>query len=164
MYAKIFDVDVAAETGVEKQIPTGMVIVVIDVHSIVVPLPIAAAIEVVRSNYPTRIVVELNAASPEIHAPGNEVASHMLVTAVRIGPAWLNAIVIGVPVGVGIAAILPIPVIPVVVAVATIIPMPVITAVFAFIVAVAAVTVVVAVLRRCSEGNCPCQGHEQNPC
>jgi len=167
MYAKIFDVDVAAQAGVEEQVPTGVMIVVVDVYAIVVPLPIAAAIEVVRSNYPTRIVVELNAASSEIHAPGNEVASHMLVTAVRIGPSWLDAVMVGIPVGMRVVRIVPAFVIAVVMAVAAILPaiiVLVLTFMLSIVVAIVPIPVVVAVLRRCSKGNCPCQGHEQNPC
>lgn len=50
MHAKVFNVDVAAEAGVEEQIPARMMVVVVDVDLIAVPLPIAAAVDIVRSD------------------------------------------------------------------------------------------------------------------
>jgi hypothetical protein len=42
--AGIFDVDVAAQAGVEEQIPAWMVIVVVDIDAVAVPFPISAAV------------------------------------------------------------------------------------------------------------------------
>lgn len=66
MHAKIFDVDVAAEAGVEEQIPTRVMVVVVNVHLIAFPLPIAAAVEIVGSNDPIEIVVEKDVPSAVI--------------------------------------------------------------------------------------------------
>src|SRR5260370_15884474 len=40
-----FDVDVAAQAGVEEQIPARVVVVVVDVNLVTIPLPIAARSE-----------------------------------------------------------------------------------------------------------------------
>jgi hypothetical protein len=45
--AEILDVDGASETGIEEQVPAGVMIVVIHIHAVAFPLPIAAAIQVV---------------------------------------------------------------------------------------------------------------------
>ena len=107
--AEIFDVDVAAEAGVEEQIPARVVVVVVDVNTIALPLPIAAAIEVVRSHDPVRIVIEHDAAGAVINAAGDKFCSHVLVPAIRVCATRANAIVIGIPVPMIIAFALLVP-------------------------------------------------------
>src|SRR5262249_9329472 len=63
VYAEILHVNVAAQARVEEQIPAGMVIIVIDVHAVTLPFPVAATVQVVRSNDPVRVVVEHYATS-----------------------------------------------------------------------------------------------------
>src|SRR2546426_11876225 len=75
-------------------------IVVIDVHAIAIPFPIAAAIQVVRSNYPIGVVVEYDAPRPVIDPACDKDFSHMPVAAARIGPTGLYAVVIVVPVAI----------------------------------------------------------------
>src|SRR5438876_19231 len=82
-------------------------IVVVDIHAIAVPCPIAAVIEVVIGNHPIRVVVEHDAARPVINAPGDEYFSHVFVASSRIGAAWLEAVVVGIPIGVGVVWIVP---------------------------------------------------------
>jgi hypothetical protein len=52
VHAKIFYVHVAAQPRVEQQIPSWMMIVIVNVDAIAIPFPIAAAIQVVGSHYP----------------------------------------------------------------------------------------------------------------
>ena len=146
MHAEIFYVDVPSEAGVEKQVPAGMMIVVVDVDAVAVPFPIAAAIEVVRGNHPIRVVIEHDAARPVIDAPGDKLRSHMIVAAVWIGPPRADALVFGIPVGVRITLIVPSPVVSVVM------PVAIIAAIFVFVLAfvLSVVVMIVTVLRRCS--------------
>jgi hypothetical protein len=57
-HAGILDVHVASQAGIEEQVPPGVMIVVVHVHAVALPFPIAAAIEVVGSNHPIRIIEE----------------------------------------------------------------------------------------------------------
>src|SRR5260370_37383732 len=113
---------VASETGIEEQVPAGVMIVVVHVHAVAVPFPIAAAIEVVGGNHPVRIVIEHDAPSPEIHSPGDEFTSHVFVAAVRIRPPGPDTVVVGIPVRVWVVRIVPAFVISVVMAVAVVAP------------------------------------------
>src|SRR2546428_12671060 len=83
-------------------------IVVVDVHAIALPFPIAAAIEVVVGNDPIRIVVEHHAARAVIDPTGDKYFSHVFVAAVRISAPWLDAVVVRIPVAVvGVVRIVP---------------------------------------------------------
>jgi beta-lactamase class A len=66
--AEIFDVDVAAETGVEQPIPARVRVVIADLHRIAFPLPIAATVKIVPGHDPIGVVVEKDVASPVINA------------------------------------------------------------------------------------------------
>src|SRR5438105_1522650 len=107
LQAEIFDVDVAPEPSIEQQVPARVMIVVVDIHAVAVPCPIAAAVQVVVGDHPIRIVIEHHAACPVIDAPGNEYFSHVFVASSRIGAAWLEAVVVGIPIGVGVVWIVP---------------------------------------------------------
>jgi hypothetical protein len=111
---------VASETGIEEQVPAGVMIVVVYIDAVAVPFPIAAAIEVVGGNHPVRIVIEHDAPSPEIHSPGDEFTSHVLVAAVRIKPPGPDTVVVGIPVRVRVVRIVPAFVISVVMAFAVV--------------------------------------------
>src|SRR6266480_4371137 len=117
----ILDVDVASEASVEEQVPARVMIVVVDIDAVALPFPIAAAIEVDRGNHPIRIVVEHDAAGPEIHSPRDEFTSHVFVAAVRIRPPGPDTVVVGIPVRVRVVRIVPAFVISVVMPIATIV-------------------------------------------
>jgi hypothetical protein len=141
---EILDVHIAAEAGVEKQVPAGMVIVVVDVYAIAVPFPIAAAIQVVGGNYPVRIVVEHHATRSEVDPPGDKYFAYVLVVAIRIRPPWPNTVVLGIPIGVGVVRIVPAFVVSVVMAIAAILSM----FVFAFMLPVVVVRPALEVVER----------------
>src|SRR5467141_900066 len=132
-------------------------IVVIHVHPIAVPFPIAATIQVVRSNYPIGIVVEHDAPRPVIDPACDKDFSHMPVAAARISPTGLYAVVIVVPVAImRILWIVPSFVFPIVVAV---------VAVFMLVLALVLplIAMVVAALPACRGRQSPGQCHEQGP-
>src|SRR5258708_16862681 len=108
-----------------------------------------------------RNVVVHSTTRPEIHTTGDKIPSHVLVPAVGISASWADAVVLGIPVRMGIAFIVPAPVIAVVMPVAAIVPVAVVLFVPILIVLLATVTMVVAVLPRCGDGQGSCQSHEQ---
>jgi hypothetical protein len=147
MQAEIFDVDVAAEAGVEEQIPAGMMIVVVNVYPIAFPLPIAAAVQVVGGHDPVRIVVEDDAAGAVINTAGNKFCSYVIVAAIRISAAGSDAVVIVIPVRMRVVLIIPAPVIAVVVTIAAVVAVfvPVFALVPAFIAVVLVIVPLIAV-------------------
>src|SRR5229473_6392906 len=52
MHAGVFHVNVATEPRVEEQVPTGVMVVIVNVDLILIPSPIAAAIDVVGGHNP----------------------------------------------------------------------------------------------------------------
>jgi hypothetical protein len=68
--AEVFDVDVPAQAGVEEQIPARVMVIVVDVNLIMVPLPIATAVEVVGGHDPIGIIVEGHAARAIVDVAG----------------------------------------------------------------------------------------------
>jgi hypothetical protein len=147
MYAKIFDVHVASQAGVEQQVPAGVMVIVVNKHSIAVPFPIAAAIQVIRCHNPVRIVVEHDAAGPEIHAPSDEITSYMFIAAVGIRVPRANAVVLSVPIRMRVARIVPAPMIPVVVAVAVLAPVSILAFMLSIVMFIVSAAVIIAVLR-----------------
>jgi beta-lactamase class A len=97
VHAEILDVDVAPEARVEEQVPSRMMVVIVNVNAIAIPYPVAATIEVVGSHHPVGIVIEHHASGGVIDAPGNVFVFHVRVATVWIGVPWLDAIVIVVP-------------------------------------------------------------------
>ena len=142
---------VASEPGIEEQVPAGVMIVVVYIDAVAVPFPIAATIEVVGGDHPVRIVIEHDAPSPEIHSPGDEFTSHVLVAAVRIRPPGPDTVVVGIPVRVRVVRIVPAFVISVVMPIATIVSVFVIAFVLPVVVAVVPVTMVIAILIWCGD-------------
>src|SRR5882762_2724412 len=139
-------------------------IVVVHIHPIAFPFPMATAIQVVGGHYPIGIVVEHDTARPVIDAPGDKDFSHMPVTPIRIGASWPDAIVIVVPIPVVVAVpvLVPALVFSIVVAVVAVFVF-VLALVLAVIVAVVAVAMVVPVLSGCRDRQSPGQRHEQCP-
>src|SRR5260370_33501363 len=82
-----------------------MMIVVVNVHAVAFPFPVAAAIQVIGSNHPVRVVVEHYAADPEIHTPRNKLRPHVLVSAVRIGIPRADPVMGAVPIAVGLVLV-----------------------------------------------------------
>lgn len=166
VHAKILDVDIAAEAGIEEQIPTGVVVVVVNVNAIALPLPVATAVQVVGSNHPIGIVIEDHAACVVIDPAGDKVCPDVLVAAVRISTPRADAVVFGIPVGMGIMRIVPTLVIAIVVAVAVV---AVIDAgivffcafVLAVVVALIPVATIVAILRGRGDRQRPSQSDVQ---
>src|SRR5882724_11483090 len=145
------------EPRVEQQIPSRVMIIVIHIHAIAVPFPIAAAIEVVRSNYPIGIVVQYDAARPVIDPARDKDFSHMPVAAARISPTGLYAVVVVVPVAImRVLWIIPTFVLPIVVPVVAVFVL-----VLAFVLPF--IAMVVAALPGCRDRQSPGQRHEQCP-
>src|SRR5258708_13771523 len=86
-----------------------MVVVGVDVDLVAVPLPIAAAIEVIGGHYPVGIVVQHDTARAVIDSAGDEDAAHVLVAAEGISAARTNAIVVIVPIAVVLADLVLLP-------------------------------------------------------
>ena len=149
VHAGILDVDVASEASVEEQVPARVMIVVVDIDAVALPFPIAAAIEVDRGDHPIRIVVEHDAAGPEIHSPRDEFTSHVFVAAVRIRPPGPDTVVVGIPVRMRVVRIVPAFVISVVMPIAAIVSVFVIAFVLPVVVAVVPVTMVIVILIWC---------------
>src|SRR5437660_4688266 len=160
VHAGILDVDVASAARVEEQVPARVMIVVVDIDAVVVPFPIAAVIEVDRGDHPIRIVVEHDAAGPEIHSPRDEFTSHVFVAAVRIRPPRPDTVVVGIPVRVRVVRIVPAFVISVVMPIATVVSVFVIAFVLPVVVAVVPVTMVIAILIWCGDRQRSSQSQE----
>ncbi len=158
MDAGILDVYVAAETRVKQEIPAGVMVVIVDEHAIVIPFPIAAAVQIIGSHYPVRIVVEHDAPRADLNPASDNLTSHVLVTAVRIGAAGANSVVIVVPIAIvgSVAMFVPAFVLTVVVTLAVII------AVFfpAFVLPI--VVVLVAILARGRQRERASQRHHRH--
>ncbi len=82
----------------------------------------------------------------------------MLVTAVGISAPWLDAVVVGIPIGMGVVGIIPTLVIAIVMAVAIVVL--VLSFVLPVVVTIVPIAVVVAVLGRSGDGKRSRQSHE----
>lgn len=150
MNPEVLDVHSPSQARVEKQVPAGMVIVIVDVDAILFPFPIAAAVQVVGSNYPIGIVVENDAARPVIDSPRDKNFFDVPVAPVGIGMSGPDTIAIGVPIAVmRIVRIVPTLMFPIVVTIVT---------VFVFFLAflLPLVAMVVAALWGYRDRKCPC--------
>src|SRR5439155_20757439 len=156
LQARKLDVHVAAQPGVEQKIPAGVMIVVIDIDAIAFPFPIAATIQVVIGNHPIRIVIEHHAARAVVNAPGYEDFSYVFVAAVRIRPSRLDAVAVGIPVGMGVVRIVPALVFAIVMTVGIV---AILVLLLALVLAV--VVMIATVLRRCGNGQRSGQSREK---
>ena len=109
MHAEVFDVDVAAQPGIEKQIPAGVVVIVVDVDAVTLPLPFTATVQIVGGHDPVGIVAQKDVASPEVHTACDENFAHVTIAAVRIRAAGTDAIMVVIPIAVivAVAALVP---------------------------------------------------------
>ena len=83
--------DIGAETGVEEQIPTGVMIVIVDIDLVAVPIPTVAKAHIVRSDDPVGTVVENDAARMNVEGMRDEGGPNVVVMAVGISMAGMNA-------------------------------------------------------------------------
>jgi beta-lactamase class A len=177
MHAEILDVNIAPEARVEEQVPSRMMVVIVNVNAIAIPYPVAAAIQVVGSHHPVGIVIEHHAPRGVIDAPRDVFAFHVRVVAVRIGMPWLDAVVIVIPAGMRVVRIIPAFVIAVVMVAAVNVRMFDLAFVLSIIVMIAVgvgvlflafvlpvILMLVAVLPGPRRGQGHCQGHEKRPC
>lgn len=165
MPAEIFDVDVAAQTRVEQQIPAGVMVVVIDIDLIVIPLPIAAAVKIVRSHDPIGIVVQKDVPSAVIETARDKDFPHVVVAAIGIGAAGADAFMVGIPIAVmRIVRIVPTLVFSVVVIAAVIVTVFVPALMLAVVMTFVFIAAVVTILRRGGQRERACQCHENNSC
>src|SRR5690242_10358843 len=144
--------DRAPQAGVEKQVPAGMMVVVVNVNLVAIPLPVAAAAGIVRGHHPIGIVVQKDVPSAGIKAARDVDFPHVFVAAARIGTAGADAIMIGIPIAIVVTVVL-VPTLMlaivaaiVVITVAVFVPF-MLTIVMTFV----AVAAVVAILRRRGE-------------
>jgi hypothetical protein len=150
VHAVVFDVDIAAKARIEKQVPAGVMIVVVDVDAVTIPVPIATPRQVVGSHHPVGIVIEDDATGARVKAARVDDHSHVIVTAKGVRAARADAILIIIPVGMGIVRIVPAFVLALVMAVAFFVPFaPSIFAVIAAIVTFASILPVLAKKNRC---------------
>ena len=113
-----------------------MVIIIVDVDSVAIPTPIAAAIKIIGSHDPVRTIVEDNSTRAVIDGGGDEGFFDMLVAAMGIVTPRHDAVVLVVPVAVVVATVL----------VVTFVAAVVVAAVVVVAVVVAVVIISVAVL------------------
>jgi len=135
-----FDVHGTSESRVEKQIPTRMIVVVVDVNFVCTPIPVAATRNVIIGYDPGGAVVKDDTAHARFIGANDIDPAHMVVATVRI---------VIPPVVMGIMGIVPTPVPTVVVAVPVFIIA--VMLVPTFVPAVVVVVIVVAVSLRRSE-------------
>src|ERR1700732_1283073 len=102
-HAGEFDVDGAAQPGVEEQVPARVVVVVVDVDLVAVPTPIAAVVEIIGGYHPVGAIVENHVARAVIDGARDEYFPDMLVVAARITAAGEDSIVIILPTAIIVA-------------------------------------------------------------
>src|SRR5215831_16013052 len=83
-----------------------MVVVVVDVHSVAIPFPVAAARNVIGRHNPIGLVVENDAPCARIEVADDNHVADVRVTAVRIVAAGANALAIVIPIIVVMAVVL----------------------------------------------------------
>jgi hypothetical protein len=88
-------VNIAAEARIEKHVPSGMEVVVIDIDAVAIPLPIAAARNVVRRDDPIGLVIENDVSRARIEAADDNDLTDVRITAVLV-PTFVFAVVVAV--------------------------------------------------------------------
>ena len=145
--------NVSPEASVEEQIPSWMMIVVVDVDLVAIPLPVAATIEIIRSDNPVGTVVEDDIAPAVIDRARDEDLPDVLIVAARVLSPRDNAVMLMVPVAIvgAVLVFFPAPVLTVIVAIvaAVVLVSPVVLAIVVMFIAIA---VVVAILGRRGQG------------
>lgn len=129
-----------------------MVVVIVDVDLIAVPLPVAAAVEIVRGNYPIGAVVENHIAGAVVDGARDEYFPDVLVVAARIVFAWNDAVVLVIPTAVVVARFLLFPAFVLTVVMPVVALVLFLILVLAVVVMIVAIATVVAVLGWSGEG------------
>src|SRR5258708_19517688 len=80
-----------------------MVVVVVDVNLVTIPLPIAAAVEVVGGDYPVGAIVKDHVARAVVDGARDKYFSDMFVAAARIVATGNDAVVLVVPAAIIVA-------------------------------------------------------------
>src|SRR5260370_22399304 len=86
-----------------------MMVIVVDVNLVALPLPVAAAVEIIRGYHPVGIVVQHHAARAVIDSTSDEDTAYVLVAAEGIRAARTDALVIIVPIAVVLADLVLLP-------------------------------------------------------
>src|SRR5260370_32262122 len=86
-----------------------MMVIVVDVNLVALPLPVAAAVEIIRGYHPVGIVVQHHAARAVIDSTSDEDTAYVLVAAEGIRAARTDAVVIIVPIAVVLADLVLLP-------------------------------------------------------
>ena len=130
-----------------------MMVVVVDVDLVAVPLPVAATIEIIRSDNPVGTVVEDDIARAVIDRARDEDLPDVLIVAARVLSPRDNAVVLMVPVAIvgAVLVFFPAPMLTVIVAIvaAVVLASPVVLSIVVMFIAIA---VVVAILGRRGQG------------
>src|SRR5689334_13949297 len=135
-----------------------MMVVIVDIDLVAVPLPIAAAVEIVSGNHPVGAIVEDDVARAVVDRARHEYLLHVLVMAARIGTAGNDTVVLVIPgaiIGAGLL-LFPAFVLAIVVAV-------VVAVVFVPSLVLAIFVMFIAVLRRGAEGQSTSQCAQGSP-
>jgi hypothetical protein len=123
LHAEELDVNGAAEVRIEEHVPAGVAIVVIDVDTVAIPFPVAAARNVLRRDDPIGLVVEDDVPCARIEATDDNDTTNVRVTAERVIVAGAKPLAIVIPIIVVVTVVMLVPafVLAVVVAVAVVI-------------------------------------------
>lgn len=110
MGAEKFNVDVAAQPRVEQQIPTRVLIIVVNEYAVLPPAPVAAMRHIVRSYHPSGAIFQHDAPAAQINREGYIVVPDRGVPAMRIAASFFNPLEVGIPVTmiVHIATVIPV--------------------------------------------------------
>src|SRR5216683_2853242 len=134
-----------------------MMVVVVDVDLVAVPLPVAAAVEIVRRDDPIRAVVKNHIPRAVIDRARDKYFPDVLVVAAGIVFAGNDAVVLLIPAAIVVARFLLFP------AFVLTVVMPVVAFVLFLALVPAIVVMVVAVLRRNGQGQGAGQGAQRRP-
>src|SRR5438445_10041185 len=131
-----------------------MMVVVVDVDLVVVPLPVAATVEVVIGNYPARAIVEDHIARAVIDGARDEDLLNMFVVTVRIVAAGGDAVVLIVPAAIIGASFLLFPtfVLAVVMTFAVVVFVPTFVLAIVMVLVTVVIATVIAILGRSGQG------------
>lgn len=150
--------DVAAQAGIEEQIPAWMMVVVVDVDLVAIPLPIAAAVEIVGSHDPVGAIVENHVAGTVVDRAGDEHFFNVLVVAPRVVPVGDDAVMLVIPVAIILAGFLLFPAFVLAVVMAVVIAFVLFPA---FVLSIVVMLVAVAMLVAILGGGGQCHGAGQ---
>jgi len=109
LHTKELDVNVAAEARIKEHVPAGMAVVVIDVHFVAIPFPVAAARNVVGRDDPIGLVVKDDMPRVGIEAADDNDVPNVRVTAARIIVAGVNALSVVIPIIVVVTVVMLVP-------------------------------------------------------